>query len=424
MKILWLSNVPVSAVADKLSMGVPFGGWMDNMSRMLASSDDFHLLQLFPKWGQKTSIVGAVNEISYCSFMQRYRDPSKIDDTLEHDFMQIIKRFDPDVIHIWGSEYAHALVMLNACIKLDIVERVVVSIQGVCKSCAYLYGADLPARIQSRSTFRDLLRNDNIAQQQQRYFQRANNEEKLLKGVKHVIGRTNFDRVMVRSINSSLNYHHCNESLRDSFYSDKWDRKQCESYSIFVGQSNIPLKGLHYLLYAMPEIMQKYPDTKIYISGIDDVTGDSYKRKLRRGSYAKYLRELIDKSNLWENIVFLGPLNEVEVKKRMLKSHLVIIPSAIENSPNTLGEAMLLGVPSIASDTGGISDIAGSMQTVMLFPRADYSRLSECVCDLFVDDDLAMKLSQNAIVRANALHDREYNYHLLTQIYRQVGLGE
>lgn len=40
--------------------------------------------------------------------------------------------------------------------------------------------------------------------------------------------------------------------------------------------------------------------------------------------------------------------------EQYLKAHIFVCPSSVENSPNSLGEAQLLGVPCIGSIAGGI----------------------------------------------------------------------
>ena len=50
---------------------------------------------------------------------------------------------------------------------------------------------------------------------------------------------------------------------------------------------------------------------------------------------------------------------------RYLKSNLFVCCSAIENSPNSLGEAQLLGMPYVASFVGGVPEIAGMNADVL-----------------------------------------------------------
>ena len=75
-----------------------------------------------------------------------------------------------------------------------------------------------------------------------------------------------------------IQYHKCNETLRECFYTGSWGYQQCEPYSIFVSQATYPIKGFHFLLEALPSILNVYPQTHVYVSGVD-IT--STRRRLR-----------------------------------------------------------------------------------------------------------------------------------------------
>ena len=64
--------------------------------------------------------------------------------------------------------------------------------------------------------------------------------------------------------------------------------------------------------------------------------------------------EIVVKEDQFE---FEGFLSAEKMKRLLLESNVFVCPSSIENSPNSLGEAMLLGVPCVASDVGGIADM-------------------------------------------------------------------
>ena len=98
----------------------------------------------------------------------------------------------------------------------------------------------------------------------------------------------------------------------------------------------------------------------------------------------------------------------------------VVLPSFIENSPNSLGEAMLLGVPVVASKTGGIPSLVEDGKEVLLTEPGDSAMLAERVLDIFDDGMFAELLGENAAARAALTHDRMANYKMLTWIYEEI----
>ena len=107
----------------------------------------------------------------------------------------------------------------------------------------------------------------------------------------------------------------------------------------------------------MPLILKRFPDTKLYVSGKDILKTDTLKDRLFMTYYSKYIKKMISNLKLEQKIVFTGLLNEKQMCQQYLKSHVFVCPSSIENSPNSLGEAMILGVPCIGSYVGGIPDM-------------------------------------------------------------------
>jgi len=112
--------------------------------------------------------------------------------------------------------------------------------------------ACLPAKIQNKFTVRDFIRQDNLKQQQKKFIKLGKFEIEALRKVKHIIGRTTWDRACAYQINPEAQYHFCNETLRDKFYKHTWDIEKCEKHSIFISQGSYSIKGLHFILEAMP----------------------------------------------------------------------------------------------------------------------------------------------------------------------------
>ena len=408
MKLLWLCN---------MAPGIIRGGnglWTDHVLSGLRSQDvTIHIL--FP--GKKVH-RGMIDE--KCSFLSfKAKVPYRYVPEQEILFQKEIRDFQPDVIHIWGTEYAHTLAMLTACEKLGMADRTVVNIQGLCSVIARHYTEGIPFSVQKRSTFRDWIRKDNVLQQQRKFVLRGENEVKALGIARHVIGRTEWDRACVEQINPDATYHFCNETMRDPFFKGQWAYDGCGRYTIFASSCEYPVKGFHYVLEAFCEVLKAYPEAKLMVPG-RSFLGNGLIQKLRRNSYQKYMIKLVEKYGLKEKVRFLGSLRAEQMRDVFLNANVFVLPSTIENSPNSLGEAMLLGVPCVASDVGGVSSMMVHNSEGYIYQSTAPYMLAYYIKKIFAMEEGAAELGLAARKHALKTHDPETNLNRLMEIYREL----
>ena len=116
----------------------------------------------------------------------------------------------------------------------------------------------------------------------------------------------------------------------------------------------------------------------------------------------------------------MGRLNSDKICARYLKTHVFLCPSAIENSPNSVGEAMLLGVPVVSADVGGVHNLLTHNKDGILYDKDKPQQMKDAILRIFEDDKLAMSLSSNARAHARKTHDADTNYHILLEIYYDI----
>ena len=167
-------------------------------------------------------------------------------------------------------------------------------------------------------------------------------------------------------------------------------------------------------------LKEKFPNLKIYTTGINIMSKNFMQRLKSFSSYDDYLYNLILRYNLENNIIFLGSLNENEMCERFLKSHVFVSPSTIENSSNSIGEAMILGVPIVASYVGGTSSIMRDKVDGYLYPANEPRLLAEYIKRLFENEEIANKFSQNSRLNAFKLHSNSENFDQLKKIYNEI----
>lgn len=417
MNILWVTNILFPDLSKSLGNNSPIvGGWMFGLAADLVHRG-FNLTIATSSRNYKDQHA-SINGIEY--YLLTCKKPiTNYDETLENKWQKIVQQVKPDIVHIHGTEYAHGLALMKACPSLNYV----ISIQGLIGAISRYYLSNISLKdIIKNITLRDIIKQDSILQAKFKFAKRGKEIEKeyLCLGT-DIIGRTQWDHDHVKVINPNINYHFCNESLRDVFYqSPKWNLQNKTDHTIFLSQASYPIKGLHKVLEAIHLIKKIYPNIQLRIAGENITKAETFKDRLRQGGYAKYIKKLVDNLNLQNSIIFLGPLDANAMVNEYLKCHIFVCPSSIENSPNSLGEAQLLGVPCIASYVGGIPNMVTDRENGLLYRFEEVEMLAHHIKEVFNDKQLANRISCGGIQSATKRHDRELNTERTIEIYKSI----
>lgn len=418
MKIMWLCNAPIPQVAKacKISNTI-HEGWLISVATELEHSENIEFIFVMPN-GEVPEGVHYVKNEKSLYILVNIKDQR--DEILINTFEEILKKCDPDIVHIWGTEYIQSWAMVQAAKKCNRLDHVVVSMQGLVHMIAKHYMGGIPGKYQIIPSFRDVFRKDTLKMQQLNMVQRGCYEKETLSTVKHVIGRTFWDKAAARSMNPEITYHFNNETLRETFYTSEWDYEKCKKHSVFVTQSHYPIKGFHYLLEAVAILKEKYEDICVYVSGHNN----ALKTGILSTAYGKYLQYLIKKHDLSSHIHYVGLLNAEEMKKQYLETEVFVSPSVIENSPNSVGEAMLLGMPVVASNVGGVADMLEHNKEGYLYQADAPYLLAYYIAEFFENQDREKEFGQKAKIHAAKTHNKKENFQKLLQIYESIGRKE
>jgi len=421
MNLLWMCNIELPMISEALKKSVSSsGGWMDILSRKVIS-DEHNLHLIYPQEGIKKFSTSNIDQVTVHQIPHTRRNNSHYDKSYEAIFNKILKENKYDSIHIWGCEFPRTLAMLRACMELDLLDKTILEIQGIKHFISRNYYASLPGRVIWSTSLNDIYFRNGIRRAKNLYESAGQYELQAIKTAINIMGRTDWDYACSKSINPSVKYYKCNRVLRKSFYNQKWEIEKCERNSIFVSSYGTPIKGLHYVLEALPIILQEYPDTHLYIVGLFRYNSKpSIWEKLKLNGYGRYIYGMIKKYNLQDKVTFLGRLNEADMRKRFINSHVYISASSIENSPNTVAESMALGVPVVSSLVGGVSSMVTHGKEGYLYQYDAPYMMAYYVKEIFKSNELACYLSENARERAKQTHDIDTNYYCLLKTYQSL----
>ncbi len=411
MKIMWISNRRLD-IDKKNGYG---GGWLTSLMNILAQKPDVQLHICYVDRKLKEVSRTITNGI-YHYGLPRKKHVMKYDKSLEPIFARLIDEIAPDIIHIQGTENANGIVAMNVrpnCIYA-------VSIQGLIGRYSEHYVGGVPFPYCLNLTLRDLLHRDGPVSKGKKFRKSSWYEIEMLKRAPYIMARTNWDIACAHHENRDAIIYNDVRVLRPSFYQNSWSFDKCKKHTIFVGSSQNQIKGLHYVLQALPLILKVYPDTQLYIASPDFIHINSFKDLTMYQSYWIYIRKLIKKYNLWEHIHFMGILDESAMCQAFLDAHVFVLPSVIENSPNTLSEAAVLGVPTVSSFIAGVPDIIENGVNGWMYAYDEYYIMAEQVIQLFGDNEMAQEFSNKLRKKALKKYDPNQNTDVVYEAYLDI----
>lgn len=116
----------------------------------------------------------------------------------------------------------------------------------------------------------------------------------------------------------------------------------------------------------------------------------------------------------------MGILDEKQIKEELLNCDIYVHPAYIDNSPNALCEAMILGCPCIASYVGGIPSIIEDGVSGELVPVNEPYYLADRIKLLSIDKERQSFLSMNAIKQAKERHDIDNIEKEIMSAYKRI----
>ena len=171
-------------------------------------------------------------------------------------------------------------------------------------------------------------------------------------------------------------------------------------------------KGFHVLLEAMPSILGKHPDAKLYALGGESQWRDEYPLKMR---------QMVADKGLGESVVFLGKVEHATVLDMLRKARIVLVPEQWENmSPVIVAESMLMGRPVVGSRIGGIPEFIIEGETGFLVEMDDAAGFAQRVNTLLGNYHLCRQMGAKAKEKARKLFDEREILSKVERFYQDL----
>ncbi len=411
-RIIWIVNTIMPKIARSIDLPMQGGGsWLNEPLEYLAGTGEFEI-SVVTMWHRRSFVHKKIDNVDYYilpgNYIDEYWGPVG---AYKKKCRELVASIRPDIVHIFGGEFAFALGILPyaSC-------PTVLTVQGfisVINRRYYYGGIKVPNLLMTLMPWNIRTFLPMVLRHYGNRF-RARSEVMQVKKSDIVIGNTSWDYTQSRLMNPDSKYISIDYAIRHNFLEYQWDLEGVKRHSILFVNMSVPLKGFHTLLEAAAILYKKYPDMSIRVAG-----GVTY-RTARATGYANYLRKKVKQSGLDHIVEDLGVLDGDGMARAMSTSHVFTLSSCIENGPNVLLEAMLVGTPCVSSYVGGAMDYAKDKEEALFYRFDEPEMLAHMIETVWENDDLANELSRHARTRARARSDFQEASKEIEKLYNEI----
>lgn len=404
MKILWYANTPCGSIRRSKS-NLFRGGWLISLEDEVKKSSEIELHVAFFSETENESFE--FDGVTYhpmffpkiknpvARILNRRKTISYIDDKMLPLMLKIVDEVKPDLIHIHGTEERFGLIQ-------DYVKNIpiVFSIQGLLAPYSEKFYSGFPNKDVYRfESLKDKLKFVSYRNDFKYFVDRGKRECGYLKKAQYVFGRTSWDEYITGLMNHQRKYYVVDEIMRPQFYNKQW-RKVNFSKAPFKIISTISggiYKGYETVLRSAA-LLKQYSgiDFEWIVAGYDN---ESKWVKIAE-QYTKIKTDDV-------NVKLLGRIDAEQLSCLLADSDIYVHVSHIENSPNSVCESMLIGMPIIASFAGGTASLLTTKKEGILVQDGDPYVYAGAISYLYHHFDIAKYYGENARRRAQERHNPE-----------------
>ena len=178
-----------------------------------------------------------------------------------------------------------------------------------------------------------------------------------------------------------------------------------EKVVLFIGRL-VPQKGVEYLVRAIPLILQQHRNVKFVIAG------DGWSKN--------YLEDLARSAGFGDKIRFLGFISDLELTELTMSADVLVVPSVYEPFGIVALEGMAAGIPVVAANVGGLSEIIEHDRTgVLVYPK-NFESIAWGVNRVLSDSGYSNWLVQNARRKVQEAYSWKAVAKRTVEVYEKV----
>lgn len=413
MKILWVTYAALGRAAELLeNKFTQSGTWIDAAASALIEERDIELC-VASMSTRSQIIVDENTKIIYRGVSGIKQVSGEIPpETDTFVWASIIEDFMPDLIMIWGTEYANGYSVLKAAKNIPVL----FFIQGVIgKIVEYPLGLlsmkDVVKRVGPVSAIKFL----HFLKNHRAQFRQKEIEKKMVQQASGILTDNEWANAYYNIIAPNTQNFFYPLPVNSIFL--QGERNHVEKHSIFTVDGGNPAKGIFHLIKAIAIVKERFPDVKLYIPGRVPTKKPAF---IYESPYYTYLRKEIKHLKLSSNVVFLGQQTQQEMKEHLLKCNIFVMPSSIENHSSSLREAMYMGVPCVSALVGSVAEFTVSGDNALTYRYEEEDILAAEIIKLFENDSYAYNLGCRAKSTIQDKFSQEGLGRRMQCIYKEV----
>lgn len=291
---------------------------------------------------------------------------------------------------VWGTEFANGLSVLDAAGEIPVL----FFIQGVLGRImdypmGLLHSSELFRYTGPIGLLKALhFKKDHAAQKKQTVF-----EAEMVRRCVGILTDNEWANSYYRLIAPQVRIYHCALPINRVFLEDTYTVKERAPHTLFTIDCCNPAKGIFHLIKALALVKERIPDVKLYIPGAISSRKPAI---VFESPYFTYLKKLIKKLGLEENVEFCGRLTSEQMKEKIDACSAFVMPSCVENHSASLREAMYAGAPCISAMVGSVDEYTQYGYDVLTYRYGEDDVLASHILRLFEDSEYAENLGKNA----------------------------